>query len=596
MFFKKYLNLIIVTFLALGFFAATASFNYFSQENDYVKWTSPDETANYFFTKNFAMTGELAVMEKANLLGNNLVVPRSVRSDQGFIKPVSFLGISLIYGTIAALTDISVIPYLTPFFAALGIIVFYLTIRRIFSDRVGLWSAFMLAVFPAYTYYTVRSMFHNVLFIVMLLFGLYFFLLSLAERREKIYCRFLTWKLPVRTWLEFLAAALSGIFIGLTVITRTSEILWLLPSLLIIWVFYARRYGLVKTLIFIAGLALPLLWVAYYNQILYGSFWYGGYNEMNKSLEDIAKSGGAILQFGLGMDSLAYYRDYFLTIAKNIFYFGFNPGLSKSMFINYVVKMFPVLFYAGLAGLLFLIVQNCRRFKKKHLVYVLVWLLFSTFLIVYYGSWRFNDNPDVTRFTIGNSYTRYWLPFYLGLMPLASLALIRVSRALLLMSSKTVSRVRRWAATGLQAMATAVFAAISILFVLFGSEEGLMYLYYNNLAERDNTRLIWSLTEPSGIIITRYYDKFFWPERRIIMGALPDDGILRAVQQLVNYYPVYYYNFYLKPVDVDYLNNSKFTPYYLRMSEVKKVNPKFGLYKLELATSTPATSTSMLKK
>ncbi|MFA6194728.1 MAG: STT3 domain-containing protein [Patescibacteria group bacterium] len=586
MFLKKYLNLIIVSLLALVFFTATASFNYLSQDSDYVKWSSPDETANYFFTKNFALTGELAVFDKANLVSDNMAIPRSVRSDSGFMKPVSFLGITLIYGTIAAATDIAVIPYLTPLFAALGIILFYLIIRRLFSERVGLWSAFLLASFPVYSYYTVRSMFHNILFVVLLLAGLYLFLLALGEKSEKIKAVFLTWRLSGRVWLESSAALASGLFMGLALITRTSEALWLLPSLLVIWIFYARRYGIMKAILSIVGLSLPLLLVAYYNQILYGSFWYGGYNEMNRSLKDIAKTGGEIFKFGWGWDNMIYYRDYLLKIFKNIFYFGFNPGQSKSIFINYVIKMFPALFYAGLAGILLLIVQNCRRFQKKYLVYVLVWLGLSAFLVVYYGSWRFNDNPDLARYTIGNSYTRYWLPFYLGLMPLAALALVRVSRALLLMSAKTTGRIRRIIATGLQSVAILVFAAVSIIFVLYGSEEGLAYLYYNNQAEKLNTLQVWALTDKEGIIITRYYDKFFWPERRIIMGVLPDDGILKAAVKLVRYYPVYYYNFYLKPVDVEYLNQNKFAPYGLIMEEVKKVNAKFGLYKLEVGTST----------
>lgn len=566
--------------MALVFFAATASFNYLSQEPDYVKWSSPDETANYFFAKNFALTGELTVFDRANLIGDNMVIPRSVRSDNGFMKPVSFLGISLVYGAIAAVTSIAVIPYLTPLFAALGIILFYLIIRRLFTERIGLWSAFILASFPVYIYYTVRSLFHNILFLVMLLAGLYFFLLALGEKREKIKAAFLTWKLSGRLWWEFLAAFLAGLFIGTAIITRTSETLWLLPVLIIIWIFYARRFGITKTVLFIAGLSLPLLTVAYYNQILYGSFWAGGYNEMNRSLQDIAATGGKIFKFGWSGDNFYYYRGYLAEIFRNIFYFGFNPEQSKIMFVSYVQKMFPLLFYAGLGGLFLLFIQNCRRFRKKYLVYVLAWLFLSVFLVLYYGSWKFNDNPDLTRATIGNSYTRYWLPFYLGLMPLAALALVRVSRALLFIGAKSVARVRYFIATGLQAVAVLALAAVSIIFVLYGSEEGLAYLYYNNRAEKLNTRQVWALTPDDGIIITRYYDKFFWPERRVIMGLLPNDEILKAAIKLIRYYPVYYYTFYLPPADVDYLNTNKLASYGLTMREVKRTNAQFGLYEL----------------
>lgn len=119
------------------------------------------------------------------------------------------------------------------------------------------------------------------------------------------------------------------------------------------------------------------------------------------------------------------------------------------------------------------------------------------------------------------------------------------------------------------------------MFVLFGSEEGLSYLYYNNLAERANAEKVFALTEDQSIIITQYYDKFFFPERRIIMGKLPNDEILTALRKLVRYYPVYYYNFYLNDKDVAYLNERKFASYNLEMNLVKKINAKFGLYQLK---------------
>jgi hypothetical protein len=210
----------------------------------------------------------------------------------------------------------------------------------------------------------------------------------------------------------------------------------------------------------------------------------------------------------------------------------------------------------------------------------LVWLTLSLILIFYYGSWRFNDNPNLNSFTIGNSYTRYWLPIYLMLIPLAALAIVRVSRALMFITQKTRNRVRPLLVGGLQAAAIIVAAFLSLTFVLYGSEEGLAYLYYNNLAERTNAERVFAYTAPGGIIITQYYDKFFWPERRMIMGTLPNAEILSGVKNLVRYYPVYYYNFYLNGDDVAYLNERKFFSYNLEMKLVKKINARFGLYEI----------------
>ncbi|KKT13045.1 MAG: hypothetical protein UV95_C0004G0075 [Candidatus Falkowbacteria bacterium GW2011_GWF2_43_32] len=579
----KHANLLIVIVLALVFFIATASFNYLSQDTDYVKWSSPDETANYFFAKKFSeadsFNQRLAFFDSANVIGDNLIMPRSMRSDFGQVKPVSFLGIILLYGGLASIFGVAVIPFLTPFFAALGLIIFYFIVRRLFNERVGLWSAFLLAVFPVYVYYTVRSMFHNVLFIVLALIGVYLFILALGPKGGRLKKPFLSLSLS-RPGTEFLAALGAGAFSGLAAITRTSELLWLMPAFVCLWIFYVRRLGLAKLAFFFVGLLAAFLPVAYYNQILYGSFFHGGYNAMNKSLDEIVQTGGALLQFTWA-GQFDYYHAYLGRIFHNIFYFGFDYPQSILMFKRYVVEMFPVVFYAGMFGLLLLLGQNVRRFRKKYLVYVLVGLIVSVFLVFYYGSWQFNDNPDLTRFTIGNSYTRYWLPIYLALIPLAALALTRVSRAIFSIGRQTAARLRNLLATGLQILAVALVAALSILFVLYGSEEGLMYLYYNNRAERSNTEKVWSLTEPEAIIITRYYDKFFFPERRVIMGTLPNEEILTAASQLVKYYPLYYYNFYLNEADVAYLNERKFASYGLTMKLVKKTNAQFGLYKIE---------------
>lgn len=590
---QKISNLLIVSLLALIFFIATASFNLLTQDKNYTKWTSPDETANYFFSKRFSQTGELGYFDSAAVIGDNLVMPRSLRSDFGWVKPVSFLGIILSYGMIGSLLGVGVIPFLTPFFAAVGIIIFYLLVSHIFkNERVGLISAFLLATFPVYTYYTVRSMFHNILFIVYLLIASYLFALALGKKNEvsiwqNIKTKFFSFRFDKTRTLLIIAAAFAGIFAGLAIITRTSELLWLAPSFGIIWLFYARRLGLIKLIIFCAGIFIALLPVAYWNNILYQNSFRGGYNEMNKSLAELSLASGDVVRSTF-QGQMEKYSEYFTTVSHNIFYFGFNAPQSISMFRHYVLEMFPLLVYVGAIGFLLLLVQNIRRFQKKYLVYVLVWGVLGIILVFYYGSWRFNDNPDPSRFTIGNSYTRYWLPIYLMLLPFVSFAIVRISRAMLLIGSKTPARVRKIMAAGLQAFAVIIIGFTGIIFVLFGSEEGLAYLYHNNLAERRNAEQVFSLTAPGGIIITQYYDKFFFPERRIIMGKLPNDEILTAVEKLTKYYPVYYYNFFLNDKDVAYLNERKFSPYNVEMKLVKKINAKFGLYQISAKVNNEA--------
>jgi len=167
------------------------------------------------------------------------------------------------------------------------------------------------------------------------------------------------------------------------------------------------------------------------------------------------------------------------------------------------------------------------------------------------------------------------------LLPLVAYAIVSLTRALCSVSEKMSQRMKNIVSSGLQATAVLGIAYLGIMFVLFGSEEGLVYLYHTSIAEKKNAQIVFSLTEPDSIIITQYYDKFFFPERRIIMGRLPNEEIFAATQKLVKYYPVYYYNFFLNEQDINYLNERKLAPYNLEIKLIKKINPQFGLYKLE---------------
>ncbi|MBU2416083.1 hypothetical protein KKH86_02550, partial [Patescibacteria group bacterium] len=64
---KKYWRGIVVGILAIVFFIGTAGYNYFNHQDGFIKWASPDETANYIITKLYSQTGEMTIFEKYNL-------------------------------------------------------------------------------------------------------------------------------------------------------------------------------------------------------------------------------------------------------------------------------------------------------------------------------------------------------------------------------------------------------------------------------------------------------------------------------------------------------------------------------------------------
>lgn len=593
--FFKPLSLVII--IASLFFIGVASFNYFTQTASYIHWTSPDETANYFFAKKYAADQTLIQFEPANLIGTNLVHPRSVRSDGVWLKPVSFLGIILIYGQIGHFLSPVVIPYLTPFFGALGLLIFYGLISRWRTRRTALAATFLLAFFPVYVYYSARSMFHNILFIVLLLGGIYFLALTLDKRYHlKTHLPFLSKKLNWPAGLSCFWSLLAGILFGLAIITRTSELLWLAPASLITLIFYGRRLGLVRLFIFFAGLWIGLMPALYWNQILYQSPVYGGYREMNQSLNNIATASQNIINKTLGVpikstlvavsSTSTIKFSYWQTVNQifnSIFYFGLKGHQSFHLAKIYIGEMFPWLAILGSLGYLWLLVCNFRRPQRVDWLYLTILPVISVILIFYYGSWIFNDNPNVRSYTIGNSYTRYWLPIYLLLIPLAVIAIEKISVASMFFFKSL--KTKRALLIGLLSLAIIIIAFQSSRFVLFGSEEGLIYAYYNSLNDRWLAQTVGPAVPTGAIIITQYHDKVFFPEHRVIISLLTDVYLYPYFEKIIRYYPLYYFNFTYPEKSLEYLNDRRLQPANLHLDLIKNVGT-FSLYQLNLINKT----------
>ncbi len=580
-FIKKYYYILLIILLAILFFVGVSSFNYFTQYNDFIKWGSPDETANYIFTKLYAQTGDISFYEKYNLYTKDIMHPRSFRSDFGVLKPVSFLGIILIYGKIASFFSYKIIPYLTPFFAGIGIIFYYLLVKKIFNKKNALISSFILSCFPVYIFYTARSMFHNVIFTVFLIIGLYFSFLITQKRKQK----------KQNDWQGWIYSGLAGCFFGLSIICRTSELIWIMPLLFLLWILNIKKIGISKFIIFIAFLGIAILPALYYNQILYSSPYFGGYSEMNQSIINIKNTGSSIINSSVKADFLNIPK-LINNITNTIFHFGFHPKQSLRMVNYYIIKMFPILSTLAIIGFA-IFLRNWKKQKPKHWKYLIALALTSAILILYYGSWKFYDNPDKTRHTIGNSYTRYWLPIYLGIIPFASLFIIRFTFVVTKLFSKFKNVIykssnkffsyrvsKKFIRNILYFLILFFIFLTSIKFVLFGSEEGLFYIAERQKKSYQEYKKIIELTEKNSTIITFYHDKLLFPKRKVIVGSFADKNMVAEYSNLVDYLPVYYYNFTLPGDAINWLNNSRLGEVNLSISKIKKITPDFTLYKI----------------
>ncbi len=586
---------LVIIFLAICFFTSISGYIFYIQRDNFVKWTSPDETANYVFAKLYGQAGDIRIFEKYNIYADEVIHPRSFRSDGGFLKPVSFLGIILIYGKIVEFTDFKVLPFLTPFFASLGIIFYYLLIKRIFGKNNAFLSTLLLIFFPVWIYYSARSMFHNVLFVSLLITGLYFLTVCGKKRKKKV--KFFNFNPLKINWVSLLSATLAGIFIGLAIITRTSELLWMLPMLFILWIFNIRKIGLLKLALFLTFLFVAIMPVLFWNQILYSGPVNSGYPEMNESLKNITGAGNNLAKTAV-LGKFSQVQEAVLKIRDEIFYFGFNPHQTMKMFYYYFIRMFSWIFYPALLGA-FLLLQGIKKWERRHFAFFASYIVLSVILILYYGSWEFYDNPDKASHTIGNSYTRYWLPVYLGAFPLFVFFLFRFSKSLFF-KDETGEKIKvniikkRWLdffilqfprsiflKKSFEIIIVALVAFISISFVFYGSKEGLVYLATNQDYLKNQQQKVFSETESNSVIITQYHDKLFFPERKVIAGLLTDDNMNHIYSRLVDKLPVYYYNFTFPEKDFNYLNERKLKEFGFSINERKKINESFSLYKLE---------------
>lgn len=580
-FFLKNWRLLVVIFLSILFFFIASSFNYISQSPDYIKWGSPDENANYIFSKVYAQQDRLTIEEKYNPQVVGLIAPRSFKSDANYLKPISFLGLTLVYGFLAKIFSVAAIPYFTPFFASLGIIFFFLLIKRVFNEKIAFLSSLLLFSFPVYIYYSMRSLFHNVLFIVFVIIFLFFLTYIKGKYSHKLNWselknNFFKFKLPRGKYLSLIASFLSGLFLGLSLITRTSEALWLMPLVFIAWIFYFRSISLSKILLFISGMFLGLLPMLYYNQLLYGAIWQGGYSQMNESLTQIGQASSQVFKSARASQT-AYFIQAWEILKENIFYFGFKPWQSVMVFYLYFIKMFWWIFAPAAIGFLMLI-SKIHKWPKKYWYYILAWILLSLILIFYYGSWKFTDNPDASSHTIGNSYTRYWLAIYLGALPLAAYFLDKFS-SYFFKKIKVLNFLIR------QAILYIVFIAIFLIsfwFLVFGSEEGLYYTYINFQRGRSHIERVWQVTEYNSVIITQYHDKLLFPERKVVNGLLSDNNMNYYYAIIARHLPLYYFNFTFPEKDFNYLNERKLSEVGLKIKKIEDIGESFSLYRLYL--------------
>lgn len=528
---KNHRNPLILAIIALFVFLSSLTLVWSSDLH-----LSPDENANAFFAKQLSDTGQLALVEPLNFELADILHPRSMISVGGKILPGSFLGLPVLYGSLAAIFSTNLLPYLTALIAFLAVLAWYGIIRRIFSDQIALISSLLLATHPAWWYYTSRPFMHNVLFVSLLIFSIYFFTAH-----------------PLRTFfrksrsnfIKLIDPLLAGLFCGSALFVRGSEIFWIALGLAIIYFFYHRTISWRAWVIAALGVVIALLPMFYFNHQIYGHIFLTGYT--------VEQTGPNIAEPlppeppAFSNPQLNNIWEQFQSAMAPVFPFGLHPRNILRHANWYGLSLFWWLTIFSVLGFLSFL---ARPEKNQLTVKTYFWsgLAISGWLILLYGSWAFHDNPDPNTITIANSYVRYWLPIYVFSTPFAALGII-------------------WLAERLKG--TKVKQLTIILFIVMSSALSLHQVFYTpgdgllsaaTILERSQQikREVLELTESDSIIIVDRADKIFFPERKVRV-PLRNEVTYQFIPNMAEVAPLYYYGVTLPDQDLKHLNEVKLT-------------------------------------
>ncbi|MBI5071347.1 glycosyltransferase family 39 protein [Candidatus Falkowbacteria bacterium] len=512
----------IYSWFYLGTAAATAKFN------------SPDEAANYFFIKNYVVSGTLKVFEPLNLTTGGMIHPRSIAVVGGYLVPGSFLGLILIYGWLAKIFTLGVVWWLTPFFASAAVFCFYGIVKNIFDRRVALWSSFLFLVHPAFWYYASRGLFPNILFVSLILAGFYFLV---GHKKSKTLV------------LNYLDYILAGLFFGLALTVRLSEIIWVGAALFILFLIYRKNVKWSELIIFILSAGIAFIPIFIYNRTIYGEPLTTAYN-----LGEGSPAGGGAA--------------WLVSAAKFIFPFGLEIKNVLKNFSTYFVGMFwwfaiPAAFSVAV----FIKRLIAGKLDKKIKIYLLVGGFVSLFLFLYYGSWFFYDNP-AKEASIGTSYVRYWLPIYILSLPLVAFTLI-----------KLVDFIRPLKQKLFAAVLCLIFILFGVKLTFFDKNDGLAYVYKNVHDYAAIAKSVDLFIPSEAVIIVDRADKIFFPEHRVV-SPLRDDSTYALIPELAKILPLYYYGLPLTEKEMDYLYDGRINKEEIKIIEIKNFGAE-SLYQLK---------------
>lgn len=454
----------------------------------------PDEMAHYFFIRELVFNHSFGALDFLTGAAKNQIHPRSMTVIQERLQPIGFpffivlisfvtLIPTIVFGSsMFNLLAISLVPVL-----AIGSnFLLYGIVRRMWNERMALISSILLFLLPPWWYWSSHPFQHVIPFIFFLILALY----SLLRIKDGI-------DEKEKKWLS----VLSGLGISIALAIRPNEVVWVLCIFL--YLVYTMRSVISKKIIsaWIASAMLVLILFFVIQDAFYGSLFASGYVKPLSTGE-----AGSALTGGHGVSFIRAF----------LFPFGIHIEAALKTAYRYFFVLFNPWTLWTLVSVMFIVFRGEKIIRR----YFAIWAFVSLYIIVWYGSWNFSDNLLGVP-SIGSSQIRYFMPIYVGMIPLIAYF---ADRVLIL-----ISRKKQIAAI---VVSTLLFILSSHNAVYLSFPEGLTRVKGTLHSYRDWQGTIYARVPENGVVVTRYADKYIFPGRKVIIRTSEEIAWVEAVKKL----------------------------------------------------------------
>lgn len=464
-------------------------------------WMSPDETANVLTAVNFAERGSFAVSYPlVNFF--EWAVPRSfvgMPSLSGIAKyakivPIGFLGMPLVLAIAFKIFGVYGLLFLTALVALATLWPLWASLPKKWNEGAK-WSVLLAWVsFPTVIIYANRGAFGN-LFLTCLAIWIWWLLTYVKT----------IWRWPV-----------AGILLGLAMMIRPPEAIWLLP--MVVFAVLSRSplppllrggFKTSHTVLFLIPLIITLAFGAALGFQTYEKLFVSGYQiritkEVRSTGYGVQQDGSDVLRTSYSVQSPEA-----VSVFK-IVSIGLHPRNIAWNVWQYIIILFWPWTLVCIVATIIAIRDKIWQKQEWWVTAAFVWT--TTWLIIFYGNGVYQDHVGVNVASMGNSFLRYLLPLSVVAAVSAGYVFERLWK--------------NWSLKILGVCMVILLVGLGQWYAIYKDDEGIAanekeLVRYAEI--RDEAR---AWLDPATVVVSDRSDKVFFPIFQSV-SPLPDDNKLK---------------------------------------------------------------------